>query len=334
MIKTSCFNEAKRLATLHDYDVLDTAPEEAFDRITRVAQSALGMPIVLVSLLDADRQWFKSRQGLDVTETPREISFCTHAIEQDDPFIIPNALLDGRFCDNPLVTGEPNIRFYAGIPLNMNDGSKIGTLCAIDTQPREISDLEIGILYDLSRLVVDQMELRLLATTDSLTGALTRRSFEQELSTAFERAQRGRDSAAIITFDIDHFKTINDTFGHASGDAVLQNIAALCKSTLRPVDVFGRLGGEDFAILLPEIDRAGAQLVVEKLRSSFAANPVSAKRSVIAVTASFGMAVVSDQDRTPHDLLKRADEALHVAKQCGRNRAVFKDEDRIFSEVA
>tara|TARA_R110000737_G_C14557259_1_gene481652 strand:+ start:79 stop:1083 length:1005 start_codon:yes stop_codon:yes gene_type:complete len=326
--------EPKRLEALHDYDVLDTPAEESFDRITRVAKSALQMPIVLVSLVDADRQWFKSRQGLEATETPRDISFCAHAIEQDEPFIIPNALEDERFRENPLVTGEPNIRFYAGIPLKTPSGYNIGTLCAIDREPRYLSGVELSLLSDLARLVVDELELRQIAATDSLTGAQTRRSFNIEVKREVDRAKRYNRSASFVAFDIDHFKSINDTYGHNAGDVVLQNIAAICKSNLRAVDLFARLGGEEFMIVLPETDRLGAMDVAERLRQIMANTPIIDGDNEIRFTASFGVAVFSGEDGTLEDLLRQADEALYQAKNYGRNRTVFYGDHRNFADVA
>ena len=119
-------DEQRRLQALRDLELLDTPAEERFDRLTRIAQSVFQAPIALVSLVDAQRQWFKSRQGLDATETPRDISFCGHAILGDEVFYIPNALEDPRFADNPLVAGAPDIRFYAGAPLASADGYKLG----------------------------------------------------------------------------------------------------------------------------------------------------------------------------------------------------------------
>lgn len=334
MTENTGSHEAERLSTLHQYDVLDTPPEESFDRITRLAKSALQMPIVLVSLVDEDRQWFKSRQGLDATETPRDISFCTHAIEQDGPFIIRDALKDERFRENPLVTGDPNIRFYAGIPLKSPDGFNIGTLCAIDTKPRELSDVEVNLLRDLSRLVVDELELRQIAATDSLTGAQTRRSFHMELKREIDRARRYKRDVSFITFDVDHFKKVNDTYGHGAGDLVLQNLAAICKSSLRTVDLFARLGGEEFVIVLPETGRLDAMEVAERLRQTIANTPISDGDNRIDVTASFGVTVFSGEEEIPQELLERADEALYEAKNTGRNRTVFKERDKKLSNVA
>jgi GAF domain-containing protein len=153
--------EATRLATLQGYGVLDTPNEPAFDAIVRKARTALQVPIVLVSLLDENRQWFKARLGLDVTETPRCISFCTHALFRSDMLIIPDARQDERFADNPLVTGPPHIRFYAGAPLKAPNGSRIGTLCAIDTRPRSgLTDSQIATMEGLAAETIEAMEQR------------------------------------------------------------------------------------------------------------------------------------------------------------------------------
>lgn len=151
-------DEAQRLQALRDLLVLDTEPEERFDSITAFCTAAFRVPIALVSLIDADRQWFKSRRGLDACETGRDISFCGHAILQDDPLVVPDALEDPRFADNPLVTREPKIRFYAGMPLRLSSGFRVGTLCLIDRKPRRLEHEDLVLLRDLARLVVRELE--------------------------------------------------------------------------------------------------------------------------------------------------------------------------------
>ena len=153
-------NEADRLAALHRYAILDTASEAAFDDLTRLAAYVCGTPIAIISLVDCDRQWFKSKVGLQICQTPRDIAFCAHAILQRDILIVPDALLDQRFVDNPLVTGAPPVRFYAGAPLITDEGYALGTLSAIDHQPRQLNSEQIEALQTLSRQVLMQLELR------------------------------------------------------------------------------------------------------------------------------------------------------------------------------
>jgi hypothetical protein len=151
-------DEAKRIATLRALKVLDTPPEERFDRITRLAAAVFDVPVALISLVDENRQWFKSSCGIDARETPRDESFCAHAVVSRKPLIIPDAFLDNRFADNPLVTGPSRVRFYAGCPLFVSDGSCIGTLCILDTQPRELDQRSIGRLLDLAALATQEFE--------------------------------------------------------------------------------------------------------------------------------------------------------------------------------
>ncbi|WP_332399600.1 ATP-binding protein [Vibrio metschnikovii] len=145
--------ESERQKTLDQTGLLNNGSEARFDRITRLAQQIFSVPIALISLVDRDRQWFKSRQGLDAQQTPREISFCGHAILNSEVFVIENALVDQRFCDNPLVMGAPDIRFYAGAPLHSTKGYRIGTLCLIDSQPRSFSNKQRSMLKDLAATV-------------------------------------------------------------------------------------------------------------------------------------------------------------------------------------
>ncbi len=153
-------NEAERLDALRSFGVLDTQPEQEYDDLTRLAAAICGTPIALVSLVDPCRQWFKSRVGLDATETHRDIAFCTHAIVQNNLFVVPDAAADVRFKDNPLVTGEPHIRFYAGMPLPTPEGHNLGTLCVIDRVPRTLTDVQVDALRVLARQVVAQLVLR------------------------------------------------------------------------------------------------------------------------------------------------------------------------------
>jgi two-component system NtrC family sensor kinase len=152
--------EAARLAALDRYAILDTDPEESFDDLVILASYICKTPIALLSLLDDHRQWFKSTVGVQVRETPLEMSICAHAIKQEDLFIVPDTLQDARFRENPMVVGEPHIRFYAGAPLINEDGFALGTLCVLDRQPRELDPEQKQALKSLRQLALKQMELR------------------------------------------------------------------------------------------------------------------------------------------------------------------------------
>ena len=153
-------NEAARVVALHKYAILDTEPEQAFDDLVLLASLICKTPIALISLVDEDRQWLKSKVGVSISETPREIAFCATAIQQPDVFVVPDTLNDERFRNNPLVLSEPNVRFYAGAPLIDEEGHALGTICVIDRIPRKFGPDQHAALKALSRLVLAQLEFR------------------------------------------------------------------------------------------------------------------------------------------------------------------------------
>lgn len=216
------FDETSRLATLRGLNILDTPPEERFDRLTRLAQKLLNVPIALVSLVDSNRQWFKSCQGLDATETPRSISFCGHAILENQLFIIPDALLDPRFADNPLVVEPPNIRFYAGQPLKALNGSRLGTLCVIDRMPHHLSQAECDSLRDLAVLVENELN-----TLDYQTATQSLLKSEKRLNAVLENILDGiitiNDQGIVASFN----KAAETIFGYAAQEVIGKNIKML-----------------------------------------------------------------------------------------------------------
>lgn len=452
-------NEHDRLNHLEELYILDTIEEESFNRITRIAAHTLGMPIALITLLDADRQWFKAKIGVDISETPREHAFCAHTICHNEILEVEDATKDQRFADNPLVLDDPNIRFYAGAPLCVNEAYNLGTLCIIDTKPRCLSADEkvlltdlaamvselielhqtsqraikaeerlldavetipdgfvlfdkddklvmcnqrykeiysetaeyllpgtlfsdmirkgvecgqypeaigneevwienrlerhresnstleqqlpgdrwlriqerrtseggmVGFRVDITQLKRQQRELSRLAWTDGLTNCLNRRRFVDLVNSEISRGQRANTPGALILIDIDHFKKINDVFGHAAGDQVLVELVKRWDVELRDYDQLARIGGEEFAILLPQCDDNGAELVVERLLKITSDQPIRVKGVDIFTTVSAGLIMLSHGDDTVDTALARADEALYKAKRQGRNCYVTK----------
>jgi diguanylate cyclase (GGDEF)-like protein len=311
-------DEQGRLAALHRYEVLDTPAEEPFDRITKLVQLVLDVPMATVSLIDEDRQWFKSCMGIAEAGTPRDQAFCDYTIRAREPMNIPDATLDSRFAKNALVTGALHIRSYLGVPLSTPDGYNIGALCAIDTRPREFTAAQTAVLASFASLVVDELELRRIAQTDHLTGAASRRGFALELDKEIARTQRSERTSALILLDVDHFKKVNDTYGHPVGDVVLQKIAGCVRLMLREGDVFGRIGGEEFAILLPGADVEAAFECAERIRQAVAEKPL-VEEPALSVTISLGVSAQSLR-MTAEEWMSAADGALYEAKRTGRDR--------------
>ncbi len=314
-------DEDARIAALRRLDVLDSAAEEPFEKIVTLVRTVLGVEMATVTLVDRDRQWFKARRGIDVAETPRSASFCTHTIQQREPLVVEDALLDPRFAGSPLVAGPPHIRSYAGIPLRTPEGYNVGSLCAMDSRVRSFTAAEIAILANFANIVSDELELRMVAQVDFLTGALTRRGFVEQAEREIARSIRYARPSAIVMIDVDHFKSVNDTHGHAAGDHVLHQLADLAALTLRPSDVFGRLGGEEFALLLPETSGTDALAAAERLRHAIADHVMRLPDGGdLRVTASFGVASLTTETSVTA-WLERADTLLYAAKAGGRNQS-------------
>ena len=315
-------SELARLRALEDYGIMDTPPEASFDRIARIARSIMNAPVAMISFVDEDRQWFKSHPGTDLSESSRDTSFCMHTIQSDEPLIVQDTLLDERFRDSPLVRGPSGVRAYVGVPLRTSNGHRIGALCVNDVNPRGATDEQLARLQDLAELVIDELELRKLAAIDSLTGAASRRVFVSQGQFGFKQAKRhGRDLSCII-FDLDHFKQINDTYGHAAGDQVLHEVGQLSRSLIRSTDILGRIGGEEFGIVLPETSSASATKIGELIRKNIGHLSVGHDSKIIKLTASCGVASLRSQDQSFASMLARADAAMYAAKASGRDKVV------------
>lgn len=333
-------NEAARLDYLLRLKVLDTPLEARFERITRIVCQSLNVPISAVSMVDEDRQWFKSIQGLDVSETPRNVAFCAHAIHQDDMLVVPNTLEDSRFVQNPLVTSDPKIRFYAGAPLIMGDNIRIGTLCAIDKKPRQFEVDQLMVLRDLADMVqseltnivlsvshqslIDELkEAEIAAMVDGLTRLWNRVGGEKLLTREWESAKRNGAPLSVAMLDIDYFKQINDTYGHDIGDEVLKHVSQTLLSSLRPYDVAVRWGGEEFLIILPGCGERELYQVLDRVIEKFHCSPCPSEVGPIAVAVSIGGHTTNPKKEMNVNMsLKFADRALYEAKGRGRNRYV------------
>ena len=461
------------------YGGLDPAPEAECDEIVRLAATICGTPVGFLTLLNDRQQWFRVSDGFKMEDMPREIAFAAYAIRQPDLLVVPDALSDPRFLTNPLVHGQPPIRFYAGMPLHTAEGQPVGTLCVMDTEPRMLSfdqehalqvlgrqasarlelrlqrraleealrekdkavsglqaseelfrafmnaspflsyikdaagrllfynksfakrfgvgeytwlgrtderlwspnlsrsarshDLEVmaggqmveteeriraadgtsstwrsfkfpchdsagnlllaGVAVDVTEEVVRKSELeryhleleeaneqlRKLAVTDVLTGLKNRRAFEERLVTEFSMARRRKRELAVLLLDVDNFKQINDRYGHAAGDDVLQKLGMLLRTTVRLPDLPARYGGEEFVVLLPESGEEGALGLARRIMDRVAAEQWNNER----MTISIGMAAMNESLVNGLQLVALADEALYAAKRAGKNRAML-----------
>ncbi len=259
-------NEAQRLQVLRSTGLLDTQPDERFDRFTQLAKEIFDVPIVLISLVDRHRQWFKSRQGLETPETSRAVSFCGHAILTDEVFVVPDALEDERFKDNPLVTGEPHVRFYAGCSLGLGDHYNIGTLCLIGTEPREFSQRDRRILKHLAEMLQHEIELLKQSTLDHLTQLYNDQGFEMVASQTLAMCSREELPATLIYIRLNNFHQICDRFGDDEGKRALNDFGQLLSGVLRKTDVTGRLDWDSFGLLMAGASIPQAQSAVDSVR--------------------------------------------------------------------
>ena len=337
-------DEPARLAALHATRLLDTAPEDTFDHLTRMACDALAVPMALVSLVDQERQWFKSRQGLDVTQTPRSSSFCAHAIQHEGMMVVEDAWRDPRFARNPLVTGEPHIRFYAGVPIIGADGHKIGTLCVLDRVPRKLTDGETRILYGLAHMAQELIRLRQVAlaatallyaddeqrmstftgelagllTRDALTGLPNRIQLEERMRQAMPVWQREEALATVVLIDVDNFSGINSALTHRAGDALLVELSRRLRGAVGDGDLVARYGGDTFVALLHHGD-AGDDLAVRLDRLwQVAQFSLQLGERAIHVTSGIGFSRFPADGSDMDTLLDAAGMAVRQAKRAGQ----------------
>lgn len=329
-------DEVLRQQILDDNELLDTPADPYLDTLVRVVRQVFAVKTVLISLIDHDRQWFKSRIGLEITETPRTISFCAHAILGTQPLIVEDTYKDLRFHDNPVVVNNPQIRFYAGQPLFSQEGQPLGTLCLIDPRPGHLSEQQVRLFIDMATLVEGYLKLRHVSEqTAQLRAALSReqrKTMLDPLTQLWNRAglnhflPRQQEQAddlglqlGVLFCDLDYFKKVNDNYGHAAGDQVLWETARRISSAVRPQDVVTRSGGEEFVVLLQVHDEHELLQIAERIRSALNKEPVDVDDQPHNLTISIGAALRGPQE-APTATMNRADQALYQAKGNGRNR--------------
>ena len=454
-------NEEARLAALYELELLDTPDEPAFDRVTRLVAQLLNVPISTITLIDAERQWIKSRVGVETRETGRDVAFCAYTVTASEPLIVEDARKDPRFAQNPHVTAPNGIRFYAGIPLCTSNGLALGSLCAIDIKPRTLSEQELAALKDLAAIVTDEIRLRerlirerkkaqesqralselhysmecqierrtnelnlviesaydayisidsqgvildwnraaelmfgwprkavlarpvtqLLfpnglptesdqapitytarchdgrelpvevriktliidgrerrslfihditerqqlerlrdqqAREDVLTKLPNRRALDERLPDAMARTRRTQKPLAVLFMDLDGFKAINDTHGHAMGDELLRVMAKRLVETVRETDYIARWAGDEFVLLLEGSESMAIEPLANKLIQVIE-EPFAAGNAALNISASIGVVMyMPTSAETANELLKRADVAMYDAKRLGK----------------
>lgn len=322
-------NEPARLAALRAYEILGTAPELEFDALTRLAAFMFDVPIAVVSLMDENRLWFKSRIGLDVPELDRKVAFCAHAImEPGQALVVDDLVRDDRFCGNPLVTHAPHIRFYAGAPIVDPDGFVLGTIAVIDARPRQFGAAQRDALVDLSTLVMtalrnrrSALELSRLARTDHLTGIANRAQFELAVASEIQQAMRTGEEFSVLCMDLDGFKEVNDEHGHAAGDDILREVSSRLQGQLREGDTVARLGGDEFGIVMRRGTAEEALALCKRLVAAVEQPVTLSSGKTVAVGMSVGQASFSTAACTAEALMAQADRALYASKRSSPARS-------------
>ncbi len=336
--------ERRRQAALDRYQILDTDGEEAFDDLAKLASTICGTPGALISLIDRDRQWFKARVGCSRTSTARSESICDHAIRSPRSVMeVRDLREDARFADSALIRADGTV-FYAGAPILSADGYPVGTLCVFDQSPKVLDDSQRQALAALARQVQHLMALRILlgeqhdqikdakrdrdelerkhenlrqlARHDPLTGLLNRVALNELMSRTDIRDWTRENAYGLLLLDIDHFKKINDTYGHLHGDEVLRAVADAVRGSIRTGDLALRYGGEEVLVILPSTPPEGMREVAQRISGR-----IGELQLGHALTVSMGMAM-GEAGAEPREVFGRADQALYRAKSQGRDQMV------------
>lgn len=308
-------DENRRIAALYALDILDTEPEERFDRITRLARRVFGASGANFTLIDGERQWYKSSTDTSGAEDSRDTSFCAHAILEQETTVVEDARLDERFADNPLVLGDPNIRFYAGHPVAAPGGEPLGTLCVVDYKPRPSGEFDAEALAELAAMVEAEIAALSLAIGDELTGLSNRRGFEMLGERLLAAAARLRLPVTAVYADLDNMKPINDRYGHEAGDRAIAQVGGLLERTWRGSDLIARLGGDEFCALLVGAESEQASAAAERLQEALTAHN-QATAEPFDLSVSLGLATIEPSESTTlAELVDAADQRMLAAKR-------------------
>jgi diguanylate cyclase (GGDEF)-like protein len=357
-------SEAARQAALDAYVIVDSGAEQAFDDIVRLAVTLCGVYAASISLIDRDRVWFKAQIGVDQSQVARELSLCNHAIDQPGRTLVIDDLdIDPIPAAKRRRLGGKPPRFYAGVPLLSPDGHALGTLSVADTEPRHLLPAQIeGLellarqtqhLLELRRLMLEQgqlltarelaaqraeqaradlqlrhEELRQSASRDPLTGLLNRAAMDELMGEALKRDPAERAHYTLLLLDIDHFKKVNDVYGHLAGDQALRAVADAVTSSIRKSDIAVRFGGEEIVVYLPGTALDSASEVAQRIREHVALAPLP-----FPITVSVGIAAGDPNRDRPEQTFDRADQALYRAKSGGRDRIVV-DDTPLFTSIS
>lgn len=329
-----------KLAQLPESTFFCTPIEERFERLTRLARRALNVPVAAITFLNEEKQWFKSVSGWAVTELPNSQSFCPVTLASGSLTIFEDAAQESCLRGHPLVTTGPKFRFYAGLPLTDENGDACGTFCVFDRKPRQLSLTDRATLLDLATLVQREIvgeQIRSVHSSltsklsiarreslmDPLTRLWNRRGASVLIKGALDAARDQGSTVGIAILDLDNFKRINDSYGHQIGDEVLRKAALRLIQGLRANDSVCRVGGDEFLLVMKDIDSETAKATTERLRRSIVGRPVPTRQGEITVSTSVGYVVRRpDADTTVDELIDLADQALLKSKSQGRDRVV------------
>lgn len=320
-------DDIERVEELHSLRILDTAAEERFDRYTRLISEIYEFPVVLVTLVDRNRQWFKSHCGLDFRETERDLSFCAHAITESGVFIVPDARQDSRFADNPLVTGYPHIRFYAGCTVRGPSGHPLGTLCVIDRKPRKFDDRQCAQLTQFARLVERELQqtheldrlraaIQFNAYHDPLTRLPNKHLLRDRLESLIGLREQEGGRLAVVLFNVGGLRYINQAFGTSTGDQLLCEVGRRLEAASPPGTTQARLGGDEFVLLLPSADAGNLDDNLDAIRQTLD-RPYNAGGREHFINFRVGVSIYPDHGARAGTLLDKAAATVHTREAEG-----------------